>query len=185
VADDSTDVNESPGPEKQKIALTRSGPKTAHGKTNSKRNAIKTGIFAKNVLASEPFRESADDYLDLLRDLHQALCPVDAFEGAMVEKLAFNLLQLSRVYKADAEIAPRLLAGISDTLDEPPTTSLAGLAGLDTATARKSLGPDLLLRYATHFERQLDRTLGQLEWWRRLRGAGPLLIEAKASRRIK
>ena len=127
-------------PEVQRLGLSRSGPRTPHGKNRSRQNAIKTGIFAKNVLVGEPFRESTDDYLAFLEDLRTALRPTDAFESMLMEKLAFIALQLTRVYRADAELAPLLFAAVKNALEGHPTINLAGCAGFDTAAVR----PDLL-----------------------------------------
>jgi hypothetical protein len=97
----------------------------------------------------------------------------------LVEKLAFVGLQLARVYKADAEVTPLVFEEVKNVLVRDRELTMP--SGLDAAALPKTLAPELLIRYASHFERQVDRTLGQLERWRGLREAAPLLIEAKVS----
>ncbi len=96
----------------------RPGPRTPQGKLRAKYNRIQNGIFARIVLKGEPFRESKKDYAALLVSLRDAIQPIGGLEELLVEKLAFLALRLSRLYKADAKVAPLLFGAIEKSLTE-------------------------------------------------------------------
>ena len=161
--------------------LARSGPRTPQGKLRAKYNRIHNGIFAHIVLKAEPFRESEEDYAALLVSLRDAIQPIGGLEELLVEKLAFLALRLSRVYKADAKVAPLLFGAIEKGLIEkssPPVMELMNWNN-EVAMIRKDSSPELLLRYETSLERQFDRILTQLERLRRIRSGEPVLPPLK------
>src|ERR1017187_8811890 len=92
------------------------GPRTPEGKRRTKFNAIQHGIFADLVLTAEPFRESVPAYKKLLNALCKAIQPSNALDQALVEVLTFEFLRLSRIYKADAQIAPRMFEQVHAVL---------------------------------------------------------------------
>src|SRR5262249_23182773 len=112
------------------------------------------------------FGESEDDYKKLLASYLEALQPVGGFEEFLVEKLAFLALRVSRIYKADAKIAPLFFEGIRKSLAAGPSFYLMGLQDNDKDG---QLTPELLVRYEGTLERQFDRTLSQLERVQRAR----------------
>jgi hypothetical protein len=146
------------------------GPRTPAGRRRARMNAVKTGIFAKIVLAGEPFRERESDFQELLAELRKALRPLDFFEGVLVENLAMQLLRLTRFYEADAATAPVLFRIVrekiaSDVFDARPPS----LPREEPFVSGKLPAADLLLRYETGIWRQIDRILERLDHWRRMR----------------
>jgi hypothetical protein len=139
------------------------GPRTPEGKRRTKFNAIQHGVFADLVLTAEPFRESVPAYKKLLNALCTAIRPSNALDQALVEVLAFEFLRLSRIYKADAQIAPRMFEQIHAALvqDNPDEFTECLDEGTEIAFVQKMLDPELLLRYETtvtkHIHRILDR----------------------------
>src|SRR5579864_8381628 len=95
----------------------QTGPRTRHGKARSKFNAVKTGIFAKVVLAAKPFNESRSDFEKLLADVQASIRPRDHFEEILVENLALQFLRLGRVYQTDAEVAPLLFRNVREKFE--------------------------------------------------------------------
>jgi hypothetical protein len=133
-------------------------------------NALAHGLFARILLAGHPFQESEGDYLSLLEASRADIKPATPLEDVLVEKLAFLYLRLSRLYKADARIAPRMFAGIRRGLDQDePHVYTEHRFDTQIVVVRKELSPELLLRYEASLERSIDRTLTQLERLQRMR----------------
>lgn len=76
------------------IKRKATGPRTAAGKRRSRRNALKSGIFAKSALLPD---ESPAEFNALLRVLRDAYQPLDAFMEMTIERMAVNLWQQRRV----------------------------------------------------------------------------------------
>jgi hypothetical protein len=152
-----------PTPEQPSSA--RPGPRTPEGKLRAKYNRIQNGIFARIVLTGEPFRESKKDYAALLAALRDDMRPVGALEELLVEKLAFVALRLTRVYKADAKVAPLLFGAIEKSLSQKSSLPVIELIHWreEITMIRKDSSPELLLRYEVGLERQFDRILAQLD----------------------
>jgi hypothetical protein len=149
----------------------RGGPRTPQGKARSRLNAVKSGIFAKLVLTSEPFREREADFHELLAELRKSIQPQDSFEEVLVENLTLQLFRLARFFEADAVTAPVLFRIVhekmsSDLLDSP----LPGAPREEPFCAGKLPAADLLMRYESAIWRQIDRIVGQLERWKKIRG---------------
>jgi hypothetical protein len=153
------------------IPAKRTGPRTVEGKRRTKCNAIQHGIFADHVLTAEPFRESVPSYEKLLCSLCEAIQPCNALEQALVEMLAFEFLRLSRVYKADAQIAPRMFGRVRTALVEQKPHVLTERVEKDEeiVIVQRALDPELVVRYATHLSRQIERILNRLERLQRMR----------------
>jgi hypothetical protein len=147
------------------------GPRTVEGKRRAKSNAIQHGIFADQVLTAEPFRESVPNYEKFLCSLCEAIQPSNALEQALVEMLAFEFLRLSRVYKADAQIAPRMFervhAGLSE--EKPHVLTERVEKEEEIVIVQRALDPELVIRYQTHVSREIDRILIRLERLQRMR----------------
>lgn len=78
------------------------GPRTAHGKRRSSRNAVKHGIFSKLVVIKGESRAEFDAFL---KELQESLRPVGALEHLLVEKLALLAWRYRRMVIAEgAEI---------------------------------------------------------------------------------
>ena len=74
------------------------GPRTAIGKERSKRNAIKHGIFAREVLLPS---ERNSDFNRLLEGLRKDYKPKGTLENLLVERLAEILWRRCRLIRAE------------------------------------------------------------------------------------
>ena len=87
------------------------GPKTERGKSNSRRNSLKHGLLARAIpLRNLPFYNPKDELevKKLMRDLCRDWKPLGRTEEILVEEIAWNYVQLSRLCRfqtADATIA--------------------------------------------------------------------------------
>ncbi len=130
---------------------------------------MKTGIFAKVVLAGKPFSERRDDFDHLVADLRQSIGPRDHFEEVLVEGLALEFLKLARTYQADAEVAPLLFRKIFQKFESNgEEQAIASLLNEPSPTDQKLPAADLLMRYESGIWRQIDRLIERVEHWRRL-----------------
>ena len=86
------------------------GPVTPEGKAVVARNALKHGIFAKDlVIAVGDGREDVIEYYELLTELIKDLAPVGRMETLLVEKIAVNYWRLRRLVRYETgEIRGRL-----------------------------------------------------------------------------
>jgi hypothetical protein len=80
-------------------ALFSTGPRTADGKSVSRGNALRHGLAAHQVVA---FDERHADFAAFYDDMRVALAPADAFEEALVERIAIASWRLRRVWRAEA-----------------------------------------------------------------------------------
>jgi hypothetical protein len=80
-------------------ALASTGPKALDGKGNSRLNALRHGLAAKHIVAMD---ERGDDFAAYHDDLTAALSPHDAFEAALVRRLALLSWRLDRLCRIEA-----------------------------------------------------------------------------------
>jgi hypothetical protein len=101
---------------------------------------------------------------------------MSSIEDLLVEKLAVLFLRLFGVYKADLAVAPlmftRLQAGLRGEESLVVTESIDRES--EIAIVRKTPAPEVLMRYETNLERDIDRTLNQLERLQRMRMGQPV-----------
>jgi len=84
----------------QKNALISTGPVTGEGKSLVAQNAIKHGIFAKDlIISSGDGKEDAQEYKELLDGLIISLNPNGQMECLLVEKIAVDFWRLRRVLR--------------------------------------------------------------------------------------
>lgn len=137
-------------------------------KKGSSRNATKSGIFANILLSGEAMGESREDYLALLSGLRKAYPPANPLAEILIEKLAFQYLRLSRVYKSDMQCAPMLFTKVKDALENDEPAVETEYVGKDkeyrVVVFPKGPSPELLFRYESGIERQIDRSFEQLKW---------------------
>ena len=141
------------------------------GKRHTNHNAVSHGILATIVLTGPAFAEAREDLDRLISVISESIKPVDGLEQALVEKLAVLLLRLTRVYKADRAIVPKLFARVKDGLDQvrpPPKLHLIDREA-QILIDRKDPSFEILMRYETAIERQIARTLDQIQMLRLLR----------------
>lgn len=76
------------------------GPKSEEGKKVISKNAIKHGIFTKDLmLKSEVCQESEVEYQELFSGLVDSLTPQSEIESLLVEKIAIDFWRLRRVIR--------------------------------------------------------------------------------------
>jgi hypothetical protein len=140
----------------------------------SRFNATTHGIFADIFQSGEHTSEERDKYCHLLSSLRTAILSGDCLEDLQVQTLAVLFVRLWRVYKADARIAPRLFARVQEILEqEHPEVTVEYVSRKDeVVVSRKEPTPDLLIRYEISLQRQVGRTLGQIEQRRRMAEGG-------------
>lgn len=145
----------------------RKEKRMANGQKPSKCNSVTHGIF-RRALLSEPDSNEAEEFERLLLAAREAIRPRNGLEEDLVEKLVIQLLRLKRVYTADLKIAPKLFARVNENLDEKKTEF--NILSFDTGTVKRDKNPtiDLLIRYETTVERQIGRTLGQIQQLRQM-----------------
>lgn len=84
----------------QQNAQLSTGPMTTIGKGVVATNAIKHGIFAKDlILSSELENENENDYQELLCNLIGSLGPCNQMESLLVEKIAVDFWRLRRTIR--------------------------------------------------------------------------------------
>ena len=132
-----------------------------------KSNATKFGIFATILQSGEAMGESKEDYLTLLAGLRKTYRSADSLAEILVDKLAFLYLRLSRVYKSDIQSAPLLFTKVKEALEEDEPAVEAEYVGAQkeyrVVVFPKGPSPELAIRYESNIERQIARTLDQLE----------------------
>ena len=93
-------------------ALKSTGPTTAQGKARSRRNALKHGLLAEEVLITDgDGAETRADFDSLLADLHEELQPHGVIEEMLVERVATCYWRLRRAQRYE-------VGAIRETLDE-------------------------------------------------------------------
>ncbi|MDD5258513.1 MAG: hypothetical protein PHD29_00905 [bacterium] len=84
----------------KKNALVSTGAVTDEGKVIVSQNAVKHGVFARDlIISSGDGRESEEEYRQLLSNLAQSLSPSGQLEHLLVEKIAVDFWRLRRVLR--------------------------------------------------------------------------------------
>jgi hypothetical protein len=84
-------------------AQLSTGPVTVEGKEVIATNAIKHGIFTKDlIIASGAGQENQAEYEELLTNLIQCLAPRNQMESLLVEKIAVDFWRLRRTIRFEA-----------------------------------------------------------------------------------
>ena len=125
-------------------AKKSSGPRTKLGKATSRKNALRHGITAEQVIMDG---ESAKQFNALRRDLFAAYDPADAIEAELVQAIVMDQWRLRRYYRAEASLFTDLGGGES-------------LGGAFQAAPQQLA---TLIRYHAEIARSIHRNLGALE----------------------
>lgn len=89
-------------------AQLSTGPVTSEGKAVVARNALKHGIFARDlVINTGDGREDEFEYYELLNELKTDLAPVGRMEMMLVEKIAVNYWRLRRLVRHETGVIRR------------------------------------------------------------------------------
>lgn len=84
----------------QQNAQVSTGPMTEKGKVVVSANAIKHGIFTKDlILSSNIGQESESEYQEILDNLERSLSPCNQMESLLVEKIAVDFWRLRRTIR--------------------------------------------------------------------------------------
>lgn len=100
----------------QENALASTGPVTPEGKAIVAQNAVKHGIFSKDLIISAgDGKEDEKEYRELLEGLIKSLNPIGQMECLLVEKIAVDFWRLKRVLRFETgSIRKRLDTVIDD-----------------------------------------------------------------------
>lgn len=84
-------------------ALVSTGPVTAEGKALVSQNAVKHGIFTRDlIITSGDGKENKQEYKELLEGLITSLNPSGQMECVLVEKIAVDFWRLRRVLRFES-----------------------------------------------------------------------------------
>ncbi len=152
-------------------AKKSTGPRSAAGKAKSSRNAVKHGLLAGRIVLADHKDEEPQQFgllLDGLRDDYQ---PQSTIETMLVESLAASFWRLRRAYRFEVEAItqanrPNPRADALDELSQLP----AAPQGEHVLPPTHSL--DRLIRYEAMIDRELLRTMRQLDLRQSLRKIG-------------
>jgi hypothetical protein len=153
------------------------------GTKSHNRNAATHGIFARILLKDDPFGEDQDDFVKLRSMLCGSIRPVGGLEETLVDVLAVLFFRLIRLYRADMKIAPRLFKRIAELLGPGQPAIKARWTSPDDQVIVVQRDPtsDSLMRYETSLEKQIARTLGQIESCQRMRREQPALASSAST----
>ena len=82
----------------KKNSVQSTGPKSEEGKQAVANNAIKHGLFSKQLILNT---ENESDYLLLLEELQTELKPVGALEQSLVERISVSLWRQTRLVRSE------------------------------------------------------------------------------------
>lgn len=154
-------------------ALKSTGPQTEEGKKKVSQNAVKHGLYAKNIIIDSPhLQEDPEEYEALLNSFLEDLKPVGNFQKQLVIKLVNCIWRYQRLIVAEN-------AEINDQLGPRPIEIVRHLSepGFDVPAIsddpqrinynrsqcipRQNSSPSLL-RYERHLDLQIWRTFKML-----------------------
>jgi len=144
-------------------AARSTGPKTAEGREAARRNALRHGLTAKQLVLPE---EEAADFMSFHDELRAALAPEGAVEELLVERIVLCAWRLRRVYRAEAGMAA---SKNRDWISARENDGFKAPAGLVFARAPAEILA--LTRYERSIERSLHRTFKALQTWQENRRA--------------
>lgn len=99
----------------QTNALLSTGAITLEGKTIVSRNAIKHGIFTKDlIIKSGVCQENEAEYQELLNGIIDSLSPQGQLESLLVEKIALDFWRLKRVIRFESGSMKKYLDEVLD-----------------------------------------------------------------------
>src|SRR5215470_15565257 len=80
-------------------ALKSTGPRTERGKERARLNALRHGMTAKQLVASD---EDFGDFARFNAELRTALTPADAVEEQLVDGIVVSTWRLRRIWRTEA-----------------------------------------------------------------------------------
>ncbi|MBF0556183.1 MAG: hypothetical protein HQK96_16810 [Nitrospirae bacterium] len=95
----------------KKNALESTGPKTENGKAIASKNAVKIGIYTKDILLDN---ENIIEYQELLSSFIDDLHPEGQTQTILVENIAVNYWRLKRVWRYEAGSISEISANVPE-----------------------------------------------------------------------
>ncbi|MDP6085518.1 MAG: hypothetical protein QGF68_05615 [Nitrospinota bacterium] len=151
-------------------ALKSTGPKTVNGKAVVRRNGLKHGILAREVvIPAGQGEESQGDFDDLLANLRGCYEPEGFMEEVLVEKIGVCHWRLARVLRCETGFIRTRMDRIGSSMD-PDDDEIPGIEAEIAAQSLPNLTKtEILVRYERMLERELYRAMRQLERLQRQR----------------
>jgi hypothetical protein len=140
-------------------------------KRDARYNSVKHGVFAKILLSGDHFGNERENYVALNSALRLSIRPIDGLEELLVEKLALLYVRLTRLYKADLKIAPKMFDRVSQLLGPgQPSIKAKWISTEDQVlVVQRDPTSESITRYESNLERQIARSLDELRSWREMR----------------
>jgi len=132
-------------------ALKSTGPKTERGRERARLNALRHGMTARQLVATD---EDFGDFARFSAELRATLAPADAVEEQMVEGIVVSTWRLRRAWRAEAALI-KVQQRHANYGDKPE------LAAVPVTLGAHEL--DRLVRYEAAIERLLERGYAALE----------------------
>lgn len=158
-------------------AQASTGPKTAHGKARSARNALKHGLTAGEVLLPT---EEAGEFNAFSEGLRASLAPVGELESMLVERIVVSAWRWRRVVRLERVHQVYQLEDTADDikrfggLGRYSGLSEEGVEGLESEKRITALVN--LVRYEGSIERSLYRAMHELERFQAARKGSPVAL---------
>ena len=170
----------------RKNAKKSTGPRTARGKAYSRKNAIKHGLFTRNMFEILMLGESQAEYDLLLDDLHKEYEPIGRAKELEVERIADCWWRLQRARRYEESVirnscirGAKELAQFERDCKARDQEREATIRGLENMVAELSVArevpPDLKQRF-------FALTSLNEQHWQRFDEMGEEWLKAKASR---
>lgn len=159
------------------------GPRTARGKANVRRNAHRHGLYDETAPDTG---EDAAAFAVLLDDLRARFAPEGAAEAALVARLASILWRLSRVPAAEHAVYAALehdFVPADDPGETPIAVDLPALWGAAHRAGHFDSPLARINRHEAHLQRMHQRTLDMLNTLQALRTQCDPLVAAKTTAR--
>jgi hypothetical protein len=149
-------------------AQRSTGPRTEQGKAQASQNAIKHGLFCRQIVVEDPrVGEDPAKYKALVEALREEFMPRGALEKILVERIAVHAWRLKRAAKYEAaRISRQIEADVLAQEASAPKTKLTPEQAEQRAQAASLLPAAelaMLLKYESQQERGLHRALKSLK----------------------
>jgi hypothetical protein len=140
-------------------AQKSTGPRTPQGKARSRLNALKQGLFARNLLSTLSPEESAK-FKKLLRDLAVHYRPANIAEDLLVQQIAECFWSLARIQRVDSWTLQAFERCARQAHEELISSIIVPEEG------------ERMSHYGPRFERKLSKAISELERLQAARLAG-------------
>lgn len=133
------------------------GPRSAEGKAASSANSFRHGLTSRQIVLPQ---EDAREFESVRQSMLTSNRPANAIETALVDEMAQSWWRRQRALAAETAF---LAKHITDLQKAEPGIDADTATALAMATAAKSGGLNLILRYVTQADRAFNRAQAQLK----------------------